>query len=399
MTATTISRLPLLAGSAVATTLGRAGLWTLSRYMRAPLASTGLLALVTLTALAASNALYFQAGRHPAPFFGEHAGVSEPADAVPVPVSARPAPQLRATPESAPQTTGTVSQQAAAAAVPAVPDQPVGNAEVFELQKRLVELKLFDGTVDGYYGPRTARAIRAFEERNGLTPTGAMTRSVIEAILGADSNGVARPVQPAAAAQPAAPEVVTAAVAPAPVPAPVTRSAAVEQRPAATLPPVQPMTPAADPVVTAAAQSIDSIVAAVDGGAAVPQPAASRQVAAPPALAATSAPPSQPMPEPIQVASLEPMALPAASPGLAASDPADQVMAATSLPPANNTQLVSQIQRGLASLGFFHAPIDGHPGAATAKAIREFENFHNYRVTGQIDPDLLGLLQDAGASI
>jgi peptidoglycan hydrolase-like protein with peptidoglycan-binding domain len=159
------------------------------------------------------------------------------------------------------------------------------------------------------------------------------------------------------------------------------------------------MTPAADPVVTAAAQSIDSIVAAVDGGAAVPQPAASRQVAAPPALAATSAPPSQPMPEPIQVASLEPMALPAASPGLAASDPADQVMAATSLPPANNTQLVSQIQRGLASLGFFHAPIDGHPGAATAKAIREFENFHNYRVTGQIDPDLLGLLQDAGASI
>ena len=393
MTATTISRLPLQAGSAVATSLGRAGLWTLSRYMRAPLASTGLLALVTLTALAASNALYFQTKHHPAPFFGEAGAEPMP---VPVPVAARPEPQLQASPESVPQTTGTVSPaqaQPQAVAPPAVPDQPVGNAEVFELQKRLVELKLFDGTVDGYYGPRTARAIRAFEERNGMTPTGAMTRAVIEAILSSDSNGMAPRVQPAAQVQPA----------PAPVAvAPVQVAAAAQPQPQTGLPPLAPPAPAtrmADPVVSAAAQSLDSIVAAVDGSSApaappVATPAPAQVVAAAP----VQAPPAQPMPEPIHVASLENVAPPAQNP-LAASDTADQVMAATSLPPANNKQLVSDIQRGLASLGFFHAPIDGHPGAETAKAIREFENFHNYRVTGQVNPDLLGLLQEAGASI
>ncbi|MFN4211041.1 MAG: peptidoglycan-binding domain-containing protein, partial [Devosia sp.] len=67
--------------------------------------------------------------------------------------------------------------------------------------------------------------------------------------------------------------------------------------------------------------------------------------------------------------------------------------------PANNVQLVSQIQQGLASLGFYHGSIDGHPGDATAKAIREFENFHSYKVTGQVKPDLVGLLRQAGAEI
>jgi peptidoglycan hydrolase-like protein with peptidoglycan-binding domain len=78
----------------------------------------------------------------------------------------------------------------------------------------------------------------------------------------------------------------------------------------------------------------------------------------------------------------------------------DQTVAANAtVAPANNLQLVTQIQRGLASLGFYHGSIDGHPGDATARAIREFENFHSYKVTGQIKPDLVGLLRDAGASI
>ena len=90
MTATTLSRLPLLAGSAVAASLGRVGLWTMSRYMRAPLASTGLLALVTLSALAASNALFFQTARHPSPFFspGTNVGVVQQPVAAPQPMPA-----------------------------------------------------------------------------------------------------------------------------------------------------------------------------------------------------------------------------------------------------------------------------------------------------------------------
>jgi peptidoglycan hydrolase-like protein with peptidoglycan-binding domain len=77
----------------------------------------------------------------------------------------------------------------------------------------------------------------------------------------------------------------------------------------------------------------------------------------------------------------------------------DHTLAATTTAPTNNAQLVGTIQKGLASLGFYHGSIDGHPGDATAKAIREFENFHSYRVTGQVKPDLVGLLRQAGAAI
>ena len=67
--------------------------------------------------------------------------------------------------------------------------------------------------------------------------------------------------------------------------------------------------------------------------------------------------------------------------------------------PATNKELVSEIQRGLASLGFFRGAIDGNPGPETARAIREFENFHRYKSTGQVQPDLIDLLRKAGATI
>lgn len=363
MTATTFTRLPLLAGSAVATSLGRAGLWTMARYMRAPLASTGMLALVTLTALAASNALYFQTARHPAPLF---------APAMDVPVAQ---PQVAPEPMPAPQretavvltpvtqeTTGSV-----AAPAPVIPNAPVGNTDAFAVQKKLTELGLFNGTVDGFYGPMTANAIRAFEQRNGLTPTGALTPDVIDAILRADAAGMVPVAQPA-------PVVQQAVVVP-----PVVRPTPQPDRVVARLPALSPVDQAVDTIGNAAAQTIDSIVAAIDDGRTTPPAPAVKPI---PALPLVAAPRAQQMPAPVQVASLEPMAPPAAT-----------------VAPANNVQLVSQIQTGLASLGFYHGSIDGHPGDATARAIREFENFHSYKVTGQVNPDLVGLLRQAGAAI
>ncbi|MCR6673355.1 peptidoglycan-binding protein [Devosia ginsengisoli] len=367
MTATTFTRLPLLAGTAVATSLGRAGLWTMSRYMRAPLASTGMLALVTLTALAASNALYFQTARHPAPFFAPamDVPVAEPA-AAPEPMPAPVRETAVVTTPVTQETTGSV-----AAPAPVIPAAPVGNSDAFAVQKKLTELGLFNGTVDGFYGPMTANAIRAFEERNGMTPTGAMTRDVIDAILRADTAGLVPVAQPAPAVQQAV------VVQPAPQ---VTQPQPVAQpdRVVARLPDLSPVDQAVDTIGNAAAQTIDSIVAAVDGGRTPPAAPAVKPI---PALPLVAAPQAQQMPAPVQVASLEPMAPPAA------------------VAPANNVQLVSQIQTGLASLGFYHGSIDGHPGDATAKAIREFENFHSYRVTGQVNPDLVGLLRQAGAAI
>ena len=390
MTATTFSRLPLAAGSAVATSLGRAGLWALSRYMRAPLASTGLMAMVTLTALAGSNALYFQTGRHPAPFFS-------PAPDVPVSVAQplaapmlAPIPAERtavAAPVATTDTTGSV-----ATAPPVLPGAPVGNKQAFDVQKKLTELGLFNGKVDGFYGPMTASAIRAFEERNGMEPTGAMTPAVIDAILRADASGMIPVVQQIALVQPQPAPVV---VQPAPVQQAAVQPAPQQDQVVARLPTLSPIDNAVDTVGNAAAETIDSIVAAVGGSRLTPAAQGAAPIPALPIMATAA----QPMPAPVQVASLEPMAAPQPVTAVQQQPVPDQTMATTNVAPANNVQLVSQIQRGLASLGFYHGSIDGHPGDATARAIREFENFHSYRVTGQVKPDLVGLLRDAGASI
>jgi Uncharacterized conserved protein, contains FHA domain len=384
MNAATLSQPLLMASGALLGSIGRAGQWTLSRYMRAPLASTGLLALVTLTALAGSNALYFQTTEHPSPFF---APAANSIAALPTPVVERPetalpeipAPQTAIAPAVVEETTGSVTTNVV------VPDAPVGNAQMFAVQKKLFELNLFNGTIDGYYGPKTAEAIRAFEQRNGMTPTGSTNAAVMEAILASDSTG--RVAQPPAARQPAAqpqPQAVVTAPAPQPQPAPVqTASTAPQQdQVVARLPALSPAEQAFDSVAQSAANTIDSIIAAVDTRAPSPAPA----MANPPVPASNLTASAQPMPAP--VAETAPAPQPAAT----------NVRAART-PPANDTELVTQIQRGLASLGFFHAPVDGKPGPETARAIREFESFHRYRMTGQVQPDLVDLLLKAGATI
>lgn len=328
MTVSTFAQIPLAAGGAIAASLSRAGLWTLSHYMRAPLANTGLLFLATFSAMAGTNALYSQTGPHPSPFFMESPAVPRPVERAeglavipPVPVANAPARPQTATP---PATTSTATPASTASTADA--EEVVGNTEVFRVQTRLLELGLFQGKVDGYYGPMTASAIRAFETRNGMNPVGALTPSVISAIL---NSGSAARVQPATPAP--------AAATPASVPEAEVRA------------------PEA-----IAAETINALVAAVE---------------TPRAPAAT-----QTMPPPVPAASV-----PEASAAAAA--------------PAANESLVMQIQRGLASLGFLHGAIDGRPGDTTARAIRNFEVYHNYRVTGEIRPELIEQLRAAGASL
>lgn len=400
MTASTLTQLPLMAGSALLGSVSRAGLWAFSRYMRAPLASTGLLAMVTLTALAGSNALYFQTSEHPAPFFAPaRIGVA----ALPTPVQDRPdadsiAP-FEALPSVLPEVPPTMSAPVAettgsVAAPAAIPDGPVGNAEVFAVQKRLAELNFFSGTVDGYYGPKTAQAIRAFEQHNNMPLKGALEPSVIQAILGSDSAGrsTTPAVQPQAQAPApvAAPATVASVAAPQPVAAPVSSQAPAAQQDVvvARLPQVSPAEQAFDQVAESAATTLDNIIAAVDSSRTPPE-----QMANPPIpTASVPVAQTQAMPAPVPEAAPQPIAQ-------AASVPTQSAAPTIATPPANDTELVTRIQRGLASLGFFRAPVDGKPGPETARAIREFENFHSYRMTGQVNPDLVDLLVRAGAVI
>ena len=66
-------------------------------------------------------------------------------------------------------------------------------------------------------------------------------------------------------------------------------------------------------------------------------------------------------------------------------------------PAAVDPELVRLVQTGLSRLGFLHAEISGKFDSETARAIREFENYNNFRVTGELTPDLVDVLMGEGA--
>ena len=92
MTAVALN-LPLQAGGAVLELTGNALHWGFARYMRAPLANTAILAMLTLTSMAASNALYNQRHAHPSPMFTPFQRVvaPEPEPVIPADRPERPA--------------------------------------------------------------------------------------------------------------------------------------------------------------------------------------------------------------------------------------------------------------------------------------------------------------------
>jgi len=51
---------------------------------------------------------------------------------------------------------------------------------VIEAQKMLAKLGYQPGPIDGIFGPKTAAAIRAFQQRQGVSPTGKVTRALVD---------------------------------------------------------------------------------------------------------------------------------------------------------------------------------------------------------------------------
>jgi len=86
--------------------------------------------------------------------------------------------------------------------------------QVMAMQQRLNEQGFFAGRVDGLWGPDTSAAVRSFQQKNSLPPTGRLDQGTLQAlgiIDAAASPAVASP----AAAPPATPDQATTA-APAP---------------------------------------------------------------------------------------------------------------------------------------------------------------------------------------
>ncbi len=442
MTAATLTHLPLAAGGAVLAGAGRAALWAFSRYMRSPLTNTAILSMVTLTAMAGSNALYLQEHKHPSPLFASPA-MQQPAKVAriaPVVPAARP---NRAVLPRVEEATGSIG----------LPTEPIGNSDVFEMQRKLQLLDLFDGTIDGYYGPQTARAIKKFEELNGLPLRGELTKEILALIRNAPAVAVVPAPRQLPAPEPLAatdplPRVEMRPVSEAPaspetLPAVMPKTMTLVQK----LPPPKPLVvgsapkalPAAQAVsapartqmgrelpetpqqafnlaVDTAGDAIDTIIAGVQSVAAPSKPAAAPVAALDarrPVLATPAAATEQQM-SPVRQATTLALAQPVAVPGqpLVVAEPEPQAVAEVPvldteatpedlMPPFSVTDpvIVARVQRGLGSLGFLHGPADGVAGEATAKAIRNFEVYYNYKVTGRISPELLDLLVANGASI
>jgi peptidoglycan hydrolase-like protein with peptidoglycan-binding domain len=377
MSVDAFSGLPFQAGQAVAATVGRTAKWAIGAYMRAPLRNTAIAALTTFSAMAGSNALYHQSGHHPAPLFGSFDAKVETAPVMPIEKPVK----LMAAPKPAVETTGSVSQS-----VEAIPAKPIGNEDVFEIQRKLTAFKLFDGKVDGLYGPRTARAIKAFEQSVGRKATGQLTPEIIALI---ENTPITMDLAPATEAVVEPPAAATQSV---------TAEIKTETTPVLALQPTEDALPAPAPLV------------------------ATQEVA--PAAEAEALPPLEPTVKAEGITTLEMTSPPAEeTPAAAAEDPnaptkraVPTIAVRASLPEApvasdvittpidvtkvaNDPKVVGAIQRGLASLGFLHGEIDGVAGEATAKAIRNFEVYYNYNVTGRITPELVNLLVQNGAVI
>ena len=359
MSVEAFTALPLQAGHAVAAVAGKTARWAIGAYLRAPLRNTAIAALTTFSAMAGSNALYNQAGHHPAPLFGSFsskAAVAETAQPV-MPVQ-RPA-KLLSLPSQ--ETTGSVAVEA-----PTPSAGPIGNEDVFEVQRKLTAFKLFDGKVDGLYGPRTARAIKAFQTSVGQEPNGELTPEIVALIKSTPitAEPAKLEVAPVATAEPAATEVAPLAsteAEPLPAPKPLTTEAAVvaEEATVATAP-------------TERAEGVSSLEMTS------------------PAVAEPANAPTKRAVQTIEVRAETPAAEVAPA---VVTTPIDVLKAAT------DPKVVGAVQRGLASLGFLHGEIDGVAGEATAKAVRNFEVYYNYTVTGRITPELVNLLVQNGAVI
>lgn len=406
MNTTTVSQISMVVGSSLLALTMRGVNWGVATFLRAPMTSTGVILVSGLTLMACTNAMFMQPRLHPAPMFGAQAlpvgaklPTVEPVVVTPV---ERPDNLAEQAPVQQPQPVLAVApvQQNSVAAQTVT----IGNEDIAQMQAKLQQMGLFNGTVDGYYGPQTADSIRAFEQMFGLPRTGAATPQVIDAVKRAPVNGVSNTGASLAPAQ----QQVRAPVEPVRLigntDAPVTQNVAS--------PLAAPIMPQA--IAQPAAQAVAQVQAQPQAQPVAPQyanqQAAQNIVYQPAPIATVTSEPNMIDPASLiaQMQATAPAMMQTAQPQQTAALRSDGRETLTSLKPAVdangnaiphalNTDLVSDIQRGLSRLGFLQGAVDGVAGETTAKAIRKFQIFNNFSPTGEVSPAVLDMLISAGA--
>ncbi|MGO4354236.1 peptidoglycan-binding protein [Rhizobium sp. RAF36] len=174
----------LLTGAAALGGVGMTGASMLGGVVaRNPSIAGGTAAFVVIFSFVAANALWYQPGTHPHPFFrtrdlSSPFSIGRPSVEEPHPNDVttfkieRPGDEGATTNALPPAATGG--------------QQPV--QLVMDIQQQLIRRGLYNGTADGVIGPRTSAAILFFEETVGMPQNGEATPEVLAA-LQTDSAG------------------------------------------------------------------------------------------------------------------------------------------------------------------------------------------------------------------
>ncbi|MCY6381518.1 peptidoglycan-binding domain-containing protein [Hoeflea prorocentri] len=152
--------------------------------VRHPSIAGGVAAFAVTFAFVSINALVYQPGVHPAPLYTTRTIVE--AQRL-VPVGEVPVPSSRVTTfkieHKDPQSTASIPRRNA---------QPA-NPTVESLQQAMRSGGIYEGIVDGVLGPKTENAIRAYQEKAGLEPTGSATDTLLVHMLISELDTVAVP--------------------------------------------------------------------------------------------------------------------------------------------------------------------------------------------------------------
>jgi peptidoglycan hydrolase-like protein with peptidoglycan-binding domain len=168
---------------------------------RRPLATLLALAFIWGAGMVGANLLR-QEKPHPSPLFARGDTAPETTASLP-PRAADPIARIAAQGQTVTAAPSAIAPQPQASA-PAVRER---RDVVREVQQELARHGLYDGMVDGVAGPRTERAIRTFEARARLQPTGQASDELLRHLRAMPVVAATRttPAQPASVVAPAAP--------------------------------------------------------------------------------------------------------------------------------------------------------------------------------------------------